>query len=1031
MTRRSSRLLSSLTRLGALATLGATLVGVPWAVIHLIGLPHPGSWSFAAAGRLDDRVVAEVGASVFLLLWAWFASTVVVEAVRVGRALATGRRRRRAHPTQLAATLAPLPSTPTGWVRRLVRVALVSSIAVTASGGARWLGAAAASDTARIEWRLPEATAPHRAIAADGVDRPDAMTPAAGTGATTLVADGRSTPYSLAVALGDTALREEIIALNLGSPTPDGGTWTGGVFPEGMAVVVPDGGVVATPVGVVDTWAVHDVVAGDSVYGIVEALCDDDLACVGDGVAAVLDQNLGDTMVDGRVFDDPSLIVVGWSLDVPTMVGTTADVGAEPVAAEAVAPPVEIVDAETAAAPIIPAAVDIAPSTEPTAAPTAADTPPPTAAPSPVAPSKEPAPVATLAPTFTRAPITTGLGAAVLLCAGALGLIESRRRHRLRRSGPGTLPVAPTPQSVTTERLLRALDATERAARLDVSLRFVGHHLVGSGHHVLGLLCDEQGTVTVLLDRPARCRPPAEMVQVDERRWRLDAAVATVDLSQRARLAGQPCPALAHLGRATDQSTGAPLGELFVDLEAFGLVCIDGHPSDVESVLTALAASLAVSPVGETVRVVTAGLDPTVHLGNLAAESAESLDDALDRAAVALGSTPTVSGGRRTFELRSRGSGGEAWEPVVVLARLGTTADDEVAAVAARGGSGLAVVVDRTVAGAGLTMRAASDGWHIEALGLTVVAAGLEPEQLHAVHELLDAAERPLPIAPLPIALRPVAPRPVDPAADRPPTDDAAQPLTSFHEPSWALMVRLLGRVAVVTSTGEPVSFDRGKSLELVAWLSVHRDRPTRSGARAALWEIDVRDNTFANIVSDARRTLARAVPPGDGEEWIERTLTDHLPLHPLVVTDAALLRTRLDASRCLPPTEAIEVLRPGVAAITDLPFAGTDYLWPDAEGSTSELTLLATTAATELAQHHLAVGDIDGVFWATGQGLRVLSGHEELIALRMRAFALRGDLAGVRHEWEIYERSLHADTWSLGEPSPKLVAIRRELLSR
>jgi len=59
-----------------------------------------------------------------------------------------------------------------------------------------------------------------------------------------------------------------------------------------------------------------------------------------------------------------------------------------------------------------------------------------------------------------------------------------------------------------------------------------------------------------------------------------------------------------------------------------------------------------------------------------------------------------------------------------------------------------------------------------------------------------------------------------------------------------------------------------------------------------------------------------------------------------------------------------------------------------------------------------------------------VLPGHEELIALRMRAYAQRGDLAGVRGEWEVYERALHADPWSSAEPSAKLVAVRRELLT-
>ena len=111
------------------------------------------------------------------------------------------------------------------------------------------------------------------------------------------------------------------------------------------------------------------------------------------------------------------------------------------------------------------------------------------------------------------------------------------------------------------------------------------------------------------------------------------------------------------------------------------------------------------------------------------------------------------------------------------------------------------------------------------------------------------------------------------------------------------------------------------------------------------------------------------------------------------------------------------------------MPFAGTSYLWPDAEGISSALTLLAVGAATHLAELCLARGDTEGVFWATGRGLAVLAGHEELIALRMRAHAAHGDLAGVRHEWAAYERALDADPWSAAQPSPKLVAVRHELL--
>ena len=122
--------------------------------------------------------------------------------------------------------------------------------------------------------------------------------------------------------------------------------------------------------------------------------------------------------------------------------------------------------------------------------------------------------------------------------------------------------------------------------------------------------------------------------------------------------------------------------------------------------------------------------------------------------------------------------------------------------------------------------------------------------------------------------------------------------------------------------------------------------------------------------------------------------------------------------------------LRYVLGLIRGMPFEGTAYLWPDPEGITSELVMLATGLATALAERCLARGDLDGVVWATGQGLRVLPGHEGLIALRLRARASTGDLAGVRQEWASYERVL-ADDWGGGEPAPELVALRRELLTR
>lgn len=240
----------------------------------------------------------------------------------------------------------------------------------------------------------------------------------------------------------------------------------------------------------------------------------------------------------------------------------------------------------------------------------------------------------------------------------------------------------------------------------------------------------------------------------------------------------------------------------------------------------------------------------------------------------------------------------------------------------------------------------------------------------------------------------------------------------------------MIGPVAVVDRDGTEVAFERSKTRELVAWLATHRERSTRSAARTALWELDVRDATFANVVSEARRSLARLAEPPEGDEWVGRTMTDALPLHELVVSDVELLRHALEAARLQPPAQAIATLAPAVELIAGVPFEGTSYLWPDSEGITSNLVLLATTATTELATHCLSIGDIEGVFRATARGLQVLPAHEELIGIRMEAHARAGDHAGVRQEWESYERVINGDPWSDGEPAPKLVELRRRLLN-
>jgi hypothetical protein len=484
------------------------------------------------------------------------------------------------------------------------------------------------------------------------------------------------------------------------------------------------------------------------------------------------------------------------------------------------------------------------------------------------------------------------------------------------------------------------------------------------------------------------------------RTWWLPGPAPVELLADDARTVGAPCVALTQLGVDVDG------GEVMADLEAFGVLAIDAPAASADAVVRGVAATLATSVFAEPASLVGVGIDEAAFLDHRNAHVAGSVDSALELAATLVGTTAAAQ--QSTFVLRARHTSGEAWEPAVVLIGSSAVAELEREAVrsAGRCRGGLALVAAGAVPDAPWSLRIGDGRWVLEPAGVQLTPVGLSSEEIADLHDVLQDAAVPL-------------------------VADETEPVTEGEAAvPWSLMVRLIGPVEVVDTAGRPAVFERSKALELIAWLTLHRDRSTRVGARTALWELDVRDATFANVVSEARRSMARLCDPPEGEEWLGRTLTDVLPLHALVVTDADVMRRRLEIARLQPPEEAIATLRPAVELIRDMPFASTGYLWPDAEGITSNLVLLATSAATELAAHLLSMADIDGVFWATGQGLKVLPGHEELIALRMRAHARAGDLSGVRQEWESYERVLDADPWGDGEPAPKLVMLRRELLS-
>ena len=306
---------------------------------------------------------------------------------------------------------------------------------------------------------------------------------------------------------------DEIIARNLGRVMNDGSLFDDpSLIRVGWQIEIPGGGPVDVADGaeVVDAAPIdpllHTVVRGESYWGIAE----DHLEATGQPAGAPEIAALTDALIDlnqpllGHDLD--SLIVPGDVVRWPAIevVVPAAEPPAE-VDASPASPTIDATPAPTAV--VVPASTDAAPATQlPVLPPQTARTSAPTPG------SFDPGPAETDHGTSHGAPIALSLGAATLLCAGALGLVESRRRHQMRRAPTDARLEPPTDSDVATERLLRTLPAVQRALRLDLALRSAGHHLAGTGAHVMA----------VTMTRPGRSRSSCTAPSERHRRLRGD-----------------------------------------------------------------------------------------------------------------------------------------------------------------------------------------------------------------------------------------------------------------------------------------------------------------------------------------------------------------------------------------------------------------------------------------------------------------------------------------------------------------------------
>lgn len=329
-----------------------------------------------------------------------------------------------------------------------------------------------------------------------------------------------------------------------------------------------------------------------------------------------------------------------------------------------------------------------------------------------------------------------------------------------------------------------------------------------------------------------------------------------------------------------------------------------------------------------------------------------------------------------------------------------------------RVGRSIAIVHDDDVASNHPTIRRSSDGcldtglkmvsgeWRLLPADVAIRPVGSDFDEISSVKALLGERIEPIVVEPI---------------------------IESDPDITWTFMACVLGPPRVVDTTFNPVRFERGKAEELVIWLAFHPEQRRRSLARSALWLSPVQDATFSNITAAARRSLNAVRIPVEGEPWVGITMSDELPLADGVVTDVDMLRQAVSHARLYPEDSGIEYLRRALELVRGVPFAGSTYTWSDGIGVCGEAATLVVRASMMMAEMCQENGDIAGVYWATAKGLLALPGHEELVAMRLRAQAAQGDRIAMKAEWESFRRAL-ASEWGDAEPSSRMMDEWRRL---
>lgn len=593
-----------------------------------------------------------------------------------------------------------------------------------------------------------------------------------------------------------------------------------------------------------------------------------------------------------------------------------------------------------------------------------------------------------------------GLAGGGLAYAGALAVLERRRRVQIghRRSGQA-VPLPPAPLDAYERELRQGADVTG-ANLVDVALRAAATSAGPIGLPRLALV--EVGSDQVRLAVPRSGREPVPegftLLGSDDRYgWATGAEPD--ELISLAAPALAPAPALVPFGVTQEGD------ELLVDLEAVGVVSIDGAPNDVLGLLRSAALALATAAWSDGVSLVVVGLErelqdlpDVVHVGTL--QDALALAERhTERVALAL----ETQGHSHTGVARGALASNEAHDVLAVVSALAPQDEETWQRVMAlssyrRRGVGLLVPnlvpVGVKVAEVG---RLDTERGTLRIPGV-LTARQLFPRRLDAVDLrglmglLASVAEPAAASSSLRLQARTgAAGVSAARSQDAVPTGDQVRDEASAH---GEVLVRVLGTVEAVRVLDgsehrlEPIT---AGALELLAYLALRAAPVTDGTIEVNLFPDGAGSTTVGDLVGELRRLL--------GPDAVYRWAAGRLALSERIVTDYSCLCDLVTRAEASPdPDEAVEHLTAALELVAATPLNGVGQRFPWAGPQRMVMTAQVLDAADALAELRADEHEWLALEWAAYQGLKVAPADERMHWWLMRAAQARGDVERI-HE--------------------------------